>query len=289
MAAAPTQRPAETGRQVLELLVDSPLGVAGLVLGAFAIAAGLLGKFPAPGGVVTGRWRRCSLGVAGIALVVVAIAPAVRSDGTPRPHGAPAPRTGEDGPDVEVNQKGGDDSATAKAGGGSARVESNSDTLLHNEFTVPPSPDDRPKTATDPDNPTKSGGGKTRDKGDDEPEQDRPIAPKSKPNTLRPGERLSSGQYLVSGNDRYVALLQNDGNLVVIAEGNRPIWATGTAASEPVLINQEDGNVVLVAKGNRPVWASGTDGHPGTRLVMQSDGNLVAYRGRQAVWASGTS
>jgi hypothetical protein len=56
-----------------------------------------------------------------------------------------------------------------------------------------------------------------------------------------------------------------------------------------VLVNQGDGNLVLVAPGNRPVWATGTSGNPGSVLVVQDDANVVVYApGNRPVWASGT-
>jgi hypothetical protein len=52
---------------------------------------------------------------------------------------------------------------------------------------------------------------------------------------------------------------------------------------------QSDGNLVLIAPGNRPVWASGTNGNPGAYLSVQNDGNVVIYNaGNRAIWATNT-
>jgi len=40
---------------------------------------------------------------------------------------------------------------------------------------------------------------------------------------------------------------------------------------------QDDGNIVMIAPGSRPVWATGTGGNPGVTLELQDDGNLVVY------------
>jgi hypothetical protein len=61
---------------------------------------------------------------------------------------------------------------------------------------------------------------------------------------------------------------------------------------------QGDGNLVLYAESNTPVWATGTQGKGAIRASLQDDGNLVLYtkeverRFRRdvpvAVWASQT-
>jgi hypothetical protein len=50
---------------------------------------------------------------------------------------------------------------------------------------------------------------------------------------------------------------------------------------------QSDGNLVVIAPGNRPVWSTNTAGNPGSDLELQDDGNLVVYaQGHRAVWTS---
>lgn len=107
-------------------------------------------------------------------------------------------------------------------------------------------------------------------------------------NVLAPGQTLGSGERLVSPDGQFVLVMQQDGNLVEIAPGNRPIWSSGTQSNPGTqLINQADGNMVLVAPGNRPIWATGTHGNSETVLVLQSDANLVAYApGNRAIWAN---
>jgi hypothetical protein len=96
-------------------------------------------------------------------------------------------------------------------------------------------------------------------------------------NTLAPNEILTAGQGLVSPNGEYTLLMQGDGNLVL---RNRcgVLWASNTFGYPGTrLQNQsDDGNIVLVAPGDRPIWDTGTFGNPGTTLVLHDNGNLVA-------------
>lgn len=80
-----------------------------------------------------------------------------------------------------------------------------------------------------------------------------PTPAPSPANRLDPGQRLGSGGYLAAGG--YVLLMQGDGNLVLIAPGNRPTWSSRTGGNPgSVLVMQADGNAVVYAPGNRPVW-----------------------------------
>ncbi len=69
------------------------------------------------------------------------------------------------------------------------------------------------------------------------------------------GKTLHKGQELKSGDGKYRAVMQPDGNFVLY--------------------------------GGRATWASNTMGR-GDRVVMQDDGNLVIYDGNHATWASNT-
>jgi hypothetical protein len=52
---------------------------------------------------------------------------------------------------------------------------------------------------------------------------------------------------------------------------------------------QGDGNLVLYAPGNVPVWHIGANGRGGTRAVLQSDGNFVVYTATGGVvWHTNT-
>lgn len=101
-------------------------------------------------------------------------------------------------------------------------------------------------------------------------------------------ERLEPGSSISSGG--YALVMQDDGNLVLYASGNRPLTSFGWPGMRgTVLVMQDDGNLVLYTPGNRPVWATGTAGNRDSVLVIQGDGNLVLYApGNRPIWASGT-
>ena len=107
--------------------------------------------------------------------------------------------------------------------------------------------------------------------------------------TLLGGQRLPSGQALVSGSGAYRFVMQGDGNLVLYGPPGGALWASWTFVPGTSLVMQTDGNLVAYAPDGRPVWFTGTRGSGAVRLVVQSDGNVVLYRAdNRAVWATGT-
>ena len=104
---------------------------------------------------------------------------------------------------------------------------------------------------------------------------------------LPAGTVLDSGDELHSLNGRYAVVMQADGNLVVYADGTRPLWHSHTWTGYAFVVLQDDGNLVLTRSG-LPLWHSGTWGHPASRLVMQDDGNLVLYAADGTpLWSTG--
>ncbi|XP_042286464.1 uncharacterized protein LOC121909806 isoform X1 [Thunnus maccoyii] len=107
-------------------------------------------------------------------------------------------------------------------------------------------------------------------------------------------QELRMGDFLISKNGKYQAVFQEDGNFVILADGDeRPIWATGTNGWNPFrLIVQQDNNVVMYTKENKPVWASGTWTHrpwysTRMRLTMTNDGLLVLDKDGKTIWSDG--
>ncbi len=92
---------------------------------------------------------------------------------------------------------------------------------------------------------------------------------------------------MVSNNGAYTLTLQEDGNLVLAADGT-PVWATATDGQDVVRAElQTDGNFVLYTP-ERPVWHSDTVGSKSVRLVLQDDRNLVLYAADGPAWATAT-
>lgn len=111
---------------------------------------------------------------------------------------------------------------------------------------------------------------------------------------LHPGETLSPGQSLTSGNGYALTVQQSDGNLVLYSEynGHHWTWQANTENKGAARVTmQGDGNLVVYSDRGTPLWTSGTDGHNGAYLVVQTDGNAVVYNadGTWSGWATNTS
>ncbi|KAG2499897.1 hypothetical protein HYH03_002185 [Edaphochlamys debaryana] len=112
------------------------------------------------------------------------------------------------------------------------------------------------------------------------------------------GDELRAYDVLTSGNGRYTAIMQFDGNFVVYEDcqpnpwGQGAIWNTFTCGhgSYPhTLTLQADGNLVLTDRFRSALWRSRSGGSARGpfRLCMQDDGALVLYDSwGGAVWSS---
>jgi hypothetical protein len=99
-----------------------------------------------------------------------------------------------------------------------------------------------------------------------------------------PSPQQDQNSSVVSLNDSYHLIMQEDGNLVLYQlTGSRGqvrthIWAShtnGHAVSRCIM--QTDGNLVIYNTENKHIWASGTPGHKGSHLEVQDDGIAVIY------------
>lgn len=94
---------------------------------------------------------------------------------------------------------------------------------------------------------------------------------------LHPGEKLQPGEQLLSANQKYSLVMQEDGNLVLYTIGSNAVWSSGTHGHQvDSAVLQEDGNFVIYGEG-RALWHSQTHGNPVAYLVLQDDRNLVIY------------
>lgn len=120
-------------------------------------------------------------------------------------------------------------------------------------------------------------------------------------NTLKAGNSLKQGDYIVSDNGVYYARMQSDGNFVIYISNDfrasNAIWSTRTSHKSgfygPYTLDmQDDGNLVIYDTHRSALWSSKTakNGSKPHQLVMQSDANLVLYDGdRRATWSSRTA
>jgi hypothetical protein len=106
--------------------------------------------------------------------------------------------------------------------------------------------------------------------------------------SLLAGETLQPGEWISGGGDTLA--MQDDGNLVLYAPGQTPVWASNTHGNNGAWLSmQADGNLVVVAPDGEPLWTSGTGNHRGAALILQSDGNAVIYTlANVALWSTDT-
>jgi hypothetical protein len=102
-------------------------------------------------------------------------------------------------------------------------------------------------------------------------------------------QELLPTKFITSANGKYKLIQQEDGNLVIY-QGNRPTWSTGTNGRKiQRCVMQKDGNLVLYDIFKDAVWASNTHGNEFAYLVLQDNGNLVLYSSGGAVlWETRT-
>jgi hypothetical protein len=118
-----------------------------------------------------------------------------------------------------------------------------------------------------------------------------PFPLKQRVSTIGADEFLGRNQSLTSGDGRFTAVMQTDGNFVVY-DGNAPLWASNTNFDLGAYFAamQLDGNFVVYTGSPQlqgaPLWASATNLGAGPYfLTMQADGNLVVYQG-VLVWGT---
>ncbi len=103
---------------------------------------------------------------------------------------------------------------------------------------------------------------------------------------LRAGETLERGEYLISPNGKFIAVLDGENELAV-CNSHGKLWTSGTqgAGGEGRVRLDGRGPAALVGAGR--AWSTKRPG--AASLVMQDDGDLVAYDAAgQTLWASDT-
>ena len=116
------------------------------------------------------------------------------------------------------------------------------------------------------------------------------IAAKAQsPATYFPAKWNIGTSVLRSCSGKFTLIYQNDGNLVLYKNTNKPIWATMTnGKSSNLLTFQTDGNLVIY-NYNNPIWGAQCHNKGGRYIILQDDGNLVVYTAdNRPIWASDT-
>lgn len=107
---------------------------------------------------------------------------------------------------------------------------------------------------------------------------------------LREGDRLTKTCWMLSPNEVFSFIMQDDGNLVLYFEkSNRALVATNTVGSGDQLVIQ-NGQIILYDRNSSPIWASNNK-EKGDRLRLQDDGSLVILdsSSQRQVWVSNTA
>ncbi|MFD3654590.1 mannose-binding protein [Streptomyces sp. NPDC058620] len=86
--------------------------------------------------------------------------------------------------------------------------------------------------------------------------------------------------------NRIRMVMQTDGNLVVMNEQGKPIWASMTFGANHRAIFQPDGNLVIHNGADRAIWASRTHDHGGAQLVLRADAKVVIVSNGTVVWST---
>ncbi|MER6237187.1 mannose-binding protein [Streptomyces clavifer] len=86
--------------------------------------------------------------------------------------------------------------------------------------------------------------------------------------------------------NRIRLVMQTDGNLVLLNEHGKPIWASMTFGQNHRAIFQHDGNLVIHNGDDRPIWASKTHDFPGAQLILRADAKVVIVHNGNVVWST---
>ncbi|MCX4679469.1 mannose-binding protein [Streptomyces sp. NBC_01433] len=86
--------------------------------------------------------------------------------------------------------------------------------------------------------------------------------------------------------NRIRMVMQTDGNLVVLNEQGKPIWASMTFGDNHRAIFQPDGNLVIHNAADRPIWASRTHDHAGAQLMLRADAKVVIMHNGGVIWST---
>lgn len=116
--------------------------------------------------------------------------------------------------------------------------------------------------------------------------------PPTQTGKLLSGQGLGLNKYILSSDNRFKLVMQNDGNLVLykIVGGTTALWSSKTNGQQAYgAYMQADGNFVIYNCIGTSLWASRTSGNPNSQLKLQTDGNCVIYNSQNiAKWSTKT-
>ena len=93
---------------------------------------------------------------------------------------------------------------------------------------------------------------------------------------LKPGQRLSSGEYLYTNNNLFRLEMLPGGNLIE-RKGRKTIWETKTGGNPGAFAQVTyDGRLVVIL-GDKILYETDTSNTPGSKLILKENGELVLF------------
>ncbi|MFJ9981494.1 mannose-binding protein [Streptomyces cyaneofuscatus] len=141
--------------------------------------------------------------------------------------------------------------------------------------TSDPTEKPKPKTSPEP---------KPKPKASPKPKPKAAPKPNWGTQTVSATSSIGVGQSWATNRIRMT--MQQDGNLVVYNEQNKPVWAAMTFGENHRAIFQPDGNLVIHNGDDRAIWASKTHDFGGAQMVLRADAKVVIVHNGRVVWST---
>lgn len=149
---------------------------------------------------------------------------------------------------------------------------------------VPAVPAPQPGTSAPTEKPTPKASPKPKPKASPKPKPKAAPKPNWGTQTVSATSSIGVGQSWATNRIRMT--MQQDGNLVVYNEQNKPIWAAMTFGQNHRAIFQPDGNLVIHNGDDRAIWASKTHDFGGAQMVLRADAKVVIVHNGRVVWST---
>ena len=113
-----------------------------------------------------------------------------------------------------------------------------------------------------------------------------PAVPRCSGDTCPRGATLHINERITSQNGRFTLDMQEDGNLVLICDGEQVNWASDTNnlnVKDGLVFQADDGNLLLLGPNGEVHWSPNVYARGAQKLIIQDDGNLVLYTDNPSV------
>ncbi|MFI7239470.1 mannose-binding protein [Streptomyces cyaneofuscatus] len=149
---------------------------------------------------------------------------------------------------------------------------------------APAAPAPQPSTSAPTEKPKPKASPKPKPKASPKPKPKAAPKPNWGTQTVSATSSIGVGQSWATNRIRMT--MQQDGNLVVYNEQNKPVWAAMTFGENHRAIFQPDGNLVIHNGDDRAIWASKTHDFGGAQMVLRPDAKVVIVHNGMVVWST---